>query len=234
MIRASGFLSFFRILFISICCLFVFSTKAYPKAELSDRHIILVSGGLGGVIGRYYFAVNVASPSQEAAPERMRVKLLLPKEVSDFAPAEGVKPEDIKLGEDGGIYVEKDFNPGFNLVGVFFEIKAKGSSVEMTLTPSNPLSELRVISQTKEINFVSSDFSAIPQAELEGDQVFSGIRNNQPLEPGKVYMVTIQGLAQGRAWFWLTGSIFAALMIGVSAFMFFKTRERYEKVGILA
>jgi len=218
-------------LFSLFMIIYASSGLAQAGASLIDRQAIVLRGGLGEIIGVYYFAVNV-DQSKDAKPERLRVKLLLPKEVADFAAAEGIKPEDVRLGEDGGIYVEKDFNPGFNSVGVFFSVKGKGRNGLMTFTPATGLSQLRIFSETENLQFTSEQFDQVPSSDLEGGRLVSGIVNKQPLESGKAFVVGFDGLAEGRQWFWLLGSITGALLIGLVVFMFMRTREKVDAFGI--
>jgi len=181
----------------------------------------LLRSGLGEVVGAYYFAVNVTDDK----PETLKFRLLLPKEVVDFAPAHGLEAKDIALGPDGGVYVEKEFSPGVNLLGVYFMAKSPNASGQLTVDFPSDVLELRVLSQSAGLEVTSPNFAPVSLSEAQEINARSGIVSKDLIKAGSKVILSYSGIPEGRSWFWILGSVTAGLLIGLSALLFFKTKE---------
>lgn len=199
----------------------VIAGGARAEVNTGTRHMFLLRAGMGEIIGTYYFAVNVT----QEKPEALKFRLLLPKEVADFAPAEGLEAKDISLGPDGGIYVDKEFNPGFNLIGVYFIAKSPNTNGQLTLDFPADVLELRVISQSVGLELTSPNFEKISLNGNEEVNFKSGIASKDVIKSGSQVILSYSGLPEGRSWFWILGSVTAGLLTGLSVLLFYKTRE---------
>jgi hypothetical protein len=214
-------ISFFVLLFVVASLNFSLSNQAQAEVNTGTRHMFLLRAGMGQIIGTYYFAVNVTGEK----PETLKFRLLLPKEVVDFAPAEGLETKDIALGQDGGIYVDKEFNPGFNLIGVYFNAKSPDSYGQLTLDFPADVVELRVISQSEGLEITSPGFEKVSLNGNEEVNFKSGIASKDVIKSGTKVVLSYTGLPEDRSWFWILGSITAGLIIGLSLLLSFKTKE---------
>jgi hypothetical protein len=208
-------------LFFAASLNFSISNQAQAEVNTGTRHMFLLRAGMGQIIGTYYFAVNVTGEK----PETLKFRLLLPKEVVDFAPAEGLEAKDIALGQDGGIYVDKEFNPGFNLIGVYFNAKSPDSYGQLTLDFPADVVELRVISQSEGLEITSPGFEKVSLNDNEEVNFKSGIASKETIKSGTKVVLSYTGLPEDRSWFWILGSITAGLIIGLSLLLSFKTKE---------
>jgi hypothetical protein len=59
-------------------------------------------------------------------PESAVVPVMMPKEVVDFGPQGGVEADELKLDSAGKLVIEKEFQPGLNLVGLGFIARSSG------------------------------------------------------------------------------------------------------------
>ncbi len=204
-------------------CSLTFSSICSAAVSASGRHMYLLRAGLGQVVGTYFFAVN----NDGDAPERLKFQLLLPKEMIDFAPAEGIDPKNISLGPEGGVLLDQEFKPGFNLVGVYFIVPSPSADGKFTLNFPNDIQELRIMSQSEELGISSEGFKPF-DATSEDPSMKFGIASTQPLKSGSQITVHFTGVPEGRSWFWIAGSVTAGLLVGISILMFYRTKESLE------
>ena len=88
------------------------------------------------LMGRYMMGVsNTANEAVDA-----QVPLLLPKNMDDFEPLEGIKKENISL-KDEGIVWSKKFDPKMSIAGIVFTMGTYSSDVTLKFHEQNPAVE---------------------------------------------------------------------------------------------
>ncbi len=202
---------------------FVFSGNVFAGTSAGGRHMYLLKAAIGQVVGTYFFAVN----NEGTTPERMKFQLMLPKEMIDFAPAEGIDPKNISLGPEGGVLLDQEFKPGFNLVGVYFIVPSPGSDGHFTLNFPNDIQELRIMSQSDGLGISSDGFKPF-DASSDDPSMKSGIASTELIKSGSQITVNFSGVPEGRSWFWITGCVTAGFLIGIAILMFYRTKESVD------
>ena len=107
---------FYRLIFIyfliSLSC-FAFlrpdemkkGSKPSGKIFIGGKHIVLMNSNAEEIFATHYF--GVFNETQEA--QKITIPLWVPKETTDFEPQGGFTKEEIQLGEDGKLFLRKEF-----------------------------------------------------------------------------------------------------------------------------
>lgn len=191
-----------------------FSQAAAPKdVSSTGRHVYILHQGLDKVIGSYLFLVtNSSKDSQDAT-----IPLMLPRGVDEFIPGEGVTKKEIKLAADGsgGLQIAKSFRPGEQLISINFTLPAEGGKAKFTITPTDPVSTIKLMSPTGTLSFAGQSGTFTLQKEVPfSKRVYDTLSVNNPAL-NTAYSLTIGSVPEGRSEFWQLGIIAAALMLGV-------------------
>lgn len=180
------------------------------SVQISGRHVYILYPGLDSVWGSYLFMVN----NNGSQAERFNFKVMLPAEVIDFQGQDSLGPEDLKLGPDGGLTIDKLFDPGDSLLNIGFKLPGKVGEAPISILATSQFATLGIF--VFEGKFTISG----PQLEIRKNVDFSG-RNYDTYttlngELGKTYRFTIEGIPEGRGRLWLIGWIFAAILAGMA------------------
>lgn len=196
---------------------------AHGEVTVAPRHVMIIRPSVDRIVGSYIFALE----NRGAAPEKYSGTVLLPAETIDWSPVEGLEPSEVRLGEGGGLVIEKTVAPGTNLVLMGFEVKALWGRATLTLTPKEALQDLSILTppgalmvsapgtepMQKNIDFSGHPFDRLGIASLLANQ--------------KV-VVELTGIPQGRLGFWIAAAVVGALMLLLSSVMTIRTRPLTE------
>ncbi len=217
-----------KIVLFLIAATAALTTTAQAEVVLGERHIVIIRPGVNSVWGNYLFGVR----NLGATPEAFEARVMLPEEMVDFQPQEGVKPNEIKLDDDGKLLVSKTFPPGLTLISIAFKVDGSFGKATMTFKPAKELSEFTLMTKDPEIGiesaFLSQGQSPMTQAHSSAYRAFT---NDNPIKAGQAVVVTIDQLARGRSSLWLAGSAFAAVLAVLAAFLAIRTKPSQESIA---
>lgn len=213
--QKNGFLVALVCLWSSVCL--GQGIEQLGNVSVGFRHIIMLQPGIDQVQGSYMFGVQ----NKNSDPTTAKFPVMLPKEVVDFGPQGGVAPSELTL-EEGKLFIEKEFKPGLNLVGVGFVLNSKGGSAEMTLEPKQNIDELNVVTKADSMVIDAPNFQLGLSAMLQNSGM-KGILNKEAVKKGETLIVSLSGLPLGRSHFWLLGWILVAIIIAGASFGVWRT-----------
>jgi len=198
----------------------VFSFDAFAQVKIGSRSLMTIKTGVETLRGSYVFGVeNYSDSTQETS-----IEFRIPTESSDWGPEEGATPEEIKLGDDGKLVLQKSFPPGLHLVSIGFLVKAPGGSVDLTLDPVTAIGDMTILypkSETLEL----SALNLTDQGEDGNAQnPYRAFVVKEGLEAGKKWVLTVSGIHKGRSELYKIGAAFAILMLICAVILGLKTR----------
>lgn len=191
-----------------LACIFCLQS-AQAAVNLSGRHIYVFFPGLDAVWGSYLFLVN--NPGTEA--ERFTFPVLLPTETIDFQGQDNLNPDELKLGPDGGLTIDKVFAPGDSMISIGFKLPADQGVAKATVKPAYDFESLGF--------FVWQDTMAVEGDGLSLDVrkgvSFSGKNyDTYTLMKGvkdQSYKIQIRGIPEGRGRLWIIGGILMGILL---------------------
>jgi hypothetical protein len=191
------------------------------EVNLSGRHIIILKSGIDSVWGHYLFGVR----NDGGEPESFETKVMLPTEVVDFQPQEGISPEEIKLAEGGGLLISKEFPPGLTLVAIAFKVDGSFGKASMTFLAASDIDEFTVMTQDKNLEMSSIFLSPgeTPMSEGHGSS-YRVLTNSETVKEGQRIVVDLGNLPQGRAQLWIIGGVFAILLLLIAIWLTARTK----------
>lgn len=205
--------------------LIVGSAPLWAAVTVTPRHLIILRPGLDTVYGSYIFAVH----NETEKSERLKARVMLPKETSDFVPQEGLEPTEISLAPDGGVNVEKDIPKGVHVLGVGFKVDGRYGKTKMSLTPEVEIRSLTILVPRDTSVDLSAAGLKLATGPDSDDPQYRAFVNGDPLPAGAPFVVEVSGLPEGRARLWLTGGVIAACMVLGAALLAFRTRPTIKE-----
>ncbi len=200
---------------ISLLFFLCLSSSAFSNVRIEGRQVYILYSGLDSVWGSYLFMVS----NSDAKPASAKFKVMLPEETEDFEAQQGLIPMDIKLGEDGGLYVDKVFPSGDTLITIGFKVPSYSGVADITVKP--------VMNIPAFSYFVAKDSLKVEGQDLEflSDQYFSGKNYDTytavALSSGKSYSVQVLGSPEGRYNYWLIGAVVGVILLLLLAYAYF-------------
>ena len=202
-----------RIISLVFCVLL--SSSAFSEVNVAGRQVYILYPGIESIWGSYLFMVNNSGTKVDNG----QFKIMLPIETEDFEPQQGINPKDIQLGEDGGVFVNKDFPPGDTLVTVGFKIPSSGGVAKITINPTIniPAFSYFVSKGSLKVEGMNLDFQT--------DQFFSGKNYDtytvESLRANAPYSVNVLGSPEGRNNYWLLGAVVGIVLLLLLVYAYF-------------
>lgn len=198
---------------------------ASAAVTVTPRHLIILRPGLDAVYGSYVFAVN----NDGEAAERIKMHVMLPRETSDFVPQEGLDPNEIVLGSDGGVTVEKEVAKGVHVLGVGFKVDGRYGKTQISLAPESEVRSLTILVPRDTALAVGAPGLIEAKGEDAEDPQYKAFVNVEPLAPGAAFVVQVAGLPEGRARLWIMGGVVGAVVVLGAGLLGFRTRPKIEE-----
>ena len=194
-------------------------SQAAPS--VGPKHVYIVYPGQDTVWGSYLFVVNNDSPT----PENFSFPVMLPKETIDFQAQDTLSPQELKLGTDGGIRIEKVFSPGETLLQVSFKLPADQGRATANFTAPYPFESFGVFvwQDTLEVNGPAG-LDIQKGVNLSG-RMFDTYSTGAG-EQGKTITYTFDRVPEGRGRLWIIGWIVAAIIFIAGISIAFYTRPK--------
>ncbi len=208
--------------FILAVLLFALAHPVRGEITLSDKHLIILRGGLDSVWGDYIFSVQ----NTQHVPQQASIALFLPRETVDFKAVEGVLPADLRVdAQHGTVTMEKEFPHGATLVNVAFKAAAQDGTVTLNWVATQTLTSVNIMHEY-EVMDVFSDQLEITQLPRLADGHYRALRTTQALTAGDRLQIQVQGIAQGRARLHLFAIVFAVILLISTVYLGIRTRPR--------
>jgi hypothetical protein len=183
---------------------------ASSAVQVTGRQIYILYPGLDSIWGSYLFMVQ----NTGSQPERFSFPVMLPAETIDFQGQDILGPGELKLGADGGLTIDKVFEPGDNLLNIGFKLPASMGDGPITLKATTAFDSIGLF-VFEGLFTVSGD-----NLEIKKDVDFSGRRYDTYSvtngELGKTYKFEVQGIPEGRGRLWIIGWIFGGALLLIS------------------
>lgn len=215
--------TFFRrsSLSLALAAGFCVASLAFAKAAVGPKHIFILYPGVDAIWGSYIFEVN----NDGQAPEQLSFPVMLPKETVDFQAQDTLSPQELQLGKDGGVTINKIFPPGETLMQVSFKLPASQGSSSATFRASYPYQSIGV--------FVWQDSFVVkgpPGLEIQKGVNLSGrLFDTYSVgegDAGQTLSYTFENVPEGRGRLWIVGGIFAGILLLTGLTVAFYTRPK--------
>lgn len=183
------------------------------RVSSTGRHVYIMHQGLDQVLGSYLFLVT----NSTGAAKEATIPLMLPQGVTEFVPGEGVAKKEIKLAGDGNgtLQIAKTFPAGEQLVSINFTLPAKGGEARFTITPTDPISTIKLMTPTGTLGFAGDMGSFTLNKEVPfSKRVYDTVAVNAP-KMNTPYTLSVTNVPEGRSEYWQLGIAIAAIMLGL-------------------
>lgn len=200
---------FIRTIVSSLWLFFSLSSISHASVKTTGRHVYIVHGSLDKVMGSYLFLVE----NTEKEDKFGSIPVMLPKNVLEFLPGEGVTADQIKLNDNGDLSIEKTFSPGEQLVSINFSIKASGGEAGFEVTAKEPVGNLKVMTPSGSLTFLANKDIFKSDTEVPFSKRTYNTISATNLPTGKTVTFKVEGVSEGRGRFWVLGSIVAAISL---------------------
>ena len=193
---------------------------------LSTRHIIILQADLKYIWGTYYFAVT----NQGTEPAQFKTYVSLPAKTLDFKAQDGLSDADLKLDQDGRLYIDRSFKPGLNLLGIGFQIAADGSAHDSIIfSPLVDIPELSIAIPVQSGLKVSGEQfqDGVPPMLAGGKYI--GMIAKEPVGAGQDVVIEVHGIPKEKGKFQLLGAIVAVLLFALGGLLTMKTKDKLKE-----
>ncbi len=200
----------------------LWSVPALAEVTLTPKHLVILRQGLDAVYGSYVFAVQ----NTGEAPAPFKQAVMLPKETVDFVPQEGVEAGEVSLSEGNGVLVDKEFPPGVHIVSIGFRVDASYGKAQLTMAPVAEIQSFTLLLPRDGGMHVSSSVLAPGEMGSAPDPQYEAMLSNAPLPAGQTFIISVDGLPEGRTRTWIVGAIVGGLLVTLSGFFAVRTRPK--------
>lgn len=203
------------------------SLLAQQALDLSGRHVFFLHPSVDELKGSYLFLVTNAT--QE--PQASRIRLMLPEETFDWMPQDGIQPDELRPGENGGLVLEKTFPPGETMLSLGFRAAAALGEATLTFKPEYAVGSLALLSRQGALNLGSSrdGWQFSENMEFSGRPYDTLTRGS--IAAGEKVTVTIGKIPEGRGRLWVLGFVAGGLFLIGGALLAWRTRPDARSVA---
>ena len=212
-----------------VLSLAVMANQANAAVQVSGRHIFILYPGVDSVWGSYILLVQNSGNQ----PERFSFPVMLPTEMIDFQGQDSLGPNELKLGQDRGLTVDKVFDPGDNLLNIGFKLPATVGLSPLTIKPATGFETLSMFVFEGQFEILGSNLEIRKGVDFSGRKYDTYTITNG--EAGRSYDYTLRGIPEGRARLWIIGWIVggAILLIALSLAWYTKPKLPDGTVDLL-
>ncbi len=200
--------------------LLAFAMQAAGAVQVTNKHIFVLYPGVDSVFGSYIFMVQ----NNSTAPERLSFPVMLPTETIDFQAQEGLAPNELNLGQGGGLTIDKIFPPGDTLVTIGFKVPAEVGVGRLTLKASEAFESVGMFVFEGKFQIEGPGLEIRRNVDFSG-RTYDTYTLNQG-ESGKTYSMELQNIPEGRGRLWTIGWVVAAALILIAGAMAWFSRPQ--------
>jgi hypothetical protein len=203
-------------------------TTEVPLTEsmLAPKQLMVIKPGVDLIYGTWVAAVM----NKTQIPQHARVAALLPREMLDLQPMEGVTKEDMKM-DASGLWIEKDFAPGVNVISFVFSAAAKFGGGTLNFKPRGDVREFMIMTPTGMLT-ISGQGVVSAGTDVQDSQGYTVLTLNHPVVAGEDIRLEVEGVPEGRTRLWFVGAAFGLLMLGGAGALAWRTRVKTPVVDV--
>jgi hypothetical protein len=201
------------------------SDLGFCQIAIAPKQLLVIKPGVDRIHGTWVAAVM----NRGQKPEVFSVPVMLPKESRDFQPVEGVEPADIKLETDG-VYVNKAFPPGVNVLSFAFISDAKHGRAELNIQAKSDVGELSVMTPRGMLSISGQEFLD-SGSDVQDLQMYDILTSRSQIAKGDELRLSISEVPEGRMRLWFFGGSFALLLCIAAGYLTWRTSD-IEKVKL--
>ena len=201
----------------------VFAPSSFAEIYVTSKHLVILRTGIDTVWGSYVFAVN----NKDAAPSPLKVNIMMPAQMTDFYPQEGVTKEEVHLS-DSGLMVEKEFAPGVNVVSIGFRVPSKFGRAEVSFKPQMDIDSFTLLVPRDSGTQIQSEGLVVGNDEERPDPQYQPYVSKSTLKTGETFTINVAGVPEGRLTLWIGGGITGACILIFGLFLALRTRPRLQ------
>jgi hypothetical protein len=201
----------------------VLSHTANAEIYVTSKHLVILRTGIDTVWGSYVFAVN----NKDAGPSPLKVNIMMPAQMTDFYPQEGVTKEEVLL-TDSGLMVEKEFAPGVNVVSIGFRVPSKFGHAEVSFKPQMDIDSFTLLVPRDSGTQIQSDGLVPGNDEERPDPQYQPYVSKNILKTGEAFTIKVSGVPEGRLTLWISGGITGACILIFGLLLALRTRPRIQ------
>lgn len=198
-----------------------FTSSLSAAVMVGPKHVYIVYPGQDTLWGSYLFVVL----NDGQAPESYSFPVMLPKETVDFQAQDSLSPQELKLGTDGGLRIEKVFQPGETLLQISFKLPAEEGKATANFIAPYPFETFGVFVWQDTLNVQGPQGLDIQKGVNLSGRLFDTYSIGAG-EVGKTITYTFEGVPEGRKRLWVIGGIFAAILFLAGISIAFYTRPK--------
>jgi hypothetical protein len=201
----------------------VFTPTSFAEIYVTSKHLVILRTGIDTVWGSYVFAVN----NKDAAPSSFKVNIMMPAQMTDFYPQEGVTKDEVLL-TDSGLMVEKEFAPGVNVVSIGFRVPSKFGRAEVLFKPQMDIDSFTLLVPRDSGTQIQSDRLVVGNDEERPDPQYLPYVSKDVLKTGEAFTIYVAGVPEGRLTLWISGGITGACILIFGLLLALRSRPRLQ------
>jgi hypothetical protein len=194
--------------------------SAAAQVQVSSKHMMVLYPSVDSVFGSYIFMVQ----NQGQQPERYSFPVMLPVETIDFQAASGLAPNELNLGADRGLTIDKVFPPGDTLITIGFKIPAEQGAAPLTLKATTSAESVGFFVYEGQFQISGPTMDIRRAVEFSGRPYDTYTLSD--LKAGSSYALNLQGIPEGRNRLWWIGWIAGAVMLMVAGTLAWMSRPK--------
>lgn len=199
------------------------SSAARGEVFVSGKQLYMVYETVDGLMGTYVFLVT----NDGSEPVRATLPVMLPQETVDFRALNGIGADELKLGKNGGLTLDKSYKVGDSFVSVGFRVPASGGRAEMTFKPERDVQSMSIfLSAGSQLEVSDKKGLMDRKTGVNFGNGSYDTYTKTDVKKGEPQVFWIDGVPRGRGPFYLMGWITGFLMLILTTLIAYKTRPR--------
>jgi len=201
----------------------VFATSSFAEIYVTSKHLVILRTGIDTVWGSYVFAVN----NKDAGPSPLKVNIMMPAQMTDFYPQEGVTKDEVLL-TDSGLMVDKEFATGVNVISIGFRVPSKFGRAEISFKPQMDIDSFTVLVPRDSGTLIQSEGLVLGNDEARPDPQYIPYVSKNILKTGEAFTIKVGGIPEGRLTLWISGGITGVSVLIFGLLLALRTRPRIQ------
>ena len=200
--------------------------EASGQVTLAPKQLLVLKPGLDVVHGTWVVAVM----NKGQAPAKFRTPVLMPLEARDFQPIEGATADEVKF-ENDGLWVEKEFPVGVNVVSFAFVVPSSIGGTLLNLKPRADTGELMIMTPKGMLDISGENF-VVSGTDVQEMQRYTVFSSNHLIVAGEKLSLRVSGVPEGRGRLWLVGSVFGLFLVFIAGVLAWRSRPRSSVLAV--
>lgn len=214
-----------KILFALVCVLFSHSVFA-QSATLSGRHVYILYPGINSIWGSYMTVVERTSMDGDGS---FNYDLMLPESTVDWSPQQGIDKDEVRLDEEGGLYVDAKFERPQSLVVVGFKTSAENGKAVLKMEAPFDIQQFQIMAAVGKLELDAPNF------EKDGPINFTGREYDRwtlkDVKVGQVITATVLDVPEGRRDYAMVATVFGLILFLLCFVLAWRSRPQKDNTS---